>query len=79
MKTSTHHSSVHLNSNVLIDRDVWMPKVLMSTKYLRESLTNLSDLRKLTEIEPKSTNRSTKGGSKMMAMIERNQGIRMGF
>ena len=50
MKTSTHHSSVHLNSNVLTDRDVWMP-----AKDLRESLTDLSELPKLTKIEPKST------------------------
>ena len=55
VKTSTHHSSVHLNSNVLTDNDVWMPNVLMTAKYLRESLTNLSELPKLTEIEPKST------------------------
>ena len=32
-----------------------MPKVLMSTKYLRESLTDLTELPKLTEIEPKSS------------------------
>mgnify|MGYP006872775395 CR=1 FL=1 len=54
MKTSCHHCTVHLNSRVLTDRDVWMPKVLMSTKYLRESLTDLSELPKSTEIEPKS-------------------------
>ena len=55
MKTSTHHSSVHLNSNIFTDKDVWMPKVLMTAKDLRESLTDLSELPKLTEIEPKST------------------------
>ena len=55
MKTSTHHSSVHLNSNVLTYIDVWMPKVLMTAKDLKESLTNLSELPKLIEIEPKST------------------------
>ena len=32
-----------------------MPKVLMTAKDLRESLTDLSELPKLTEIEPKST------------------------
>ena len=53
MKTSTHHSSVHLNSNVFTNIDVRMPKVLMTAKDLRESLTDLSELPKLTEIEPK--------------------------
>ena len=52
MKTSTHHSSVHLNSNIFTDKDVWMPKVLMTVKDLRESLTDLSELPKLTAIEP---------------------------
>ena len=55
MKTTTHHSSVHLNSNVLTDRDVLAPKVLSPAKELRESLTDLSELPKLTKIEPKST------------------------
>ena len=55
MKTSSHHCTVHLNSRVFTDTDVWMAKVLTSTKYLRESLTNLSELSRLIEIEPKST------------------------
>ena len=55
MKTSTHHSSVHLSSNVLTDKDVLMAKVLSLAKDLRESLTDLSKLPKLTDIEPNNT------------------------
>ena len=43
---------MHLNLNVFTDKDVWMPKVLMTVKDLRESLTDLSELPKLTDIEP---------------------------